>query len=496
MNTAASTVATAPRGATPAFSPGGAADASRRSAGQAPAEGADPLHVQLFCPRSISGRLSRKLALFTIIVIGLLSLGAWMSVGMLMEERSRRELDLRTDLMADVIAVQARIGGEPAVIAWLHSDAPMRSTNTRLQVWNAAGDLLFADPGPVLSAGNGRLVKTFTIETPALAGGFVTARYTLDQSAYKRMGTRWAAILVVVTLAAGAVVAIGAGWHVRRSLKPLRELAAQTLAISPQHLDQRLSLASPAGELSPLVEQFNALMARLERAYVQLEGFNADVAHELRTPLAALIGETEVALSRERSPAELRDTLASNLEEMQRLSAMVNDMLFLSNADRGAVARRGAPTSLAALAHQVCEFHEATLEEAGLTLRVEGDAVVAVDEPLFKRAVSNLLGNARRFAEPGSVVVLRIQPAAASAADPAGQVQVEVCNRGEPIEPSILPRLFDRFFRGEESRCCPNEVHHGLGLAIVAAIARMHAGRTLAECHGGTTRVGFTLATA
>jgi two-component system heavy metal sensor histidine kinase CusS len=302
------------------------------------------------------------------------------------------------------------------------------------------------------------------------------------------MGQRWAWVMVVATLAVGAVVAFGAGWHVRRALRPLKQLAAQTRAISPQHLDQRLVMDDAAEELRPWIDQFNALMERLERSYAQMEGFNADVAHELRTPLANLIGQTEVALSRERDVASLRDTLLSNLEEMQRLSAMVNDMLFLSNADRGAVARRGAPVSLAALAQQVAEFHEAPLEEAGLSLRIEGDATLAVDESLFKRALSNLLGNAARFGRRGSTVLVRIAPEAQD------HVQVVVQNEGEAIDAQSLPRLFDRFFRAEASRTCCDTQHHGLGLAIVAAIARMHAGHTLAEHQGGVTRVGFTLA--
>jgi two-component system heavy metal sensor histidine kinase CusS len=324
-------------------------------------------------------------------------------------------------------------------------------------------------------------------------GRLLQARYAVDFGADARMGERWAIVLVLVTLAAGAFVAWAAGWHVRRQLRPLEALAAQTRAISPRRLDQRLTLAQPAEELQPWIEQFNALMERLERAYAQLEGFNADVAHELRTPLATLIGETEVALSRERSAESLRDTLASNLEEMQRLSAMVNDMLFLSNADRGAQARRGEPVSLAELARQVAEFHECTLDEAGLKLDVVGDATVAVDEPLVKRALSNLLGNATRYAAPGSTVEVKIGPEPAA----ASEVEVLVRNQGKGIAPQQLPRLFDRFFRGDESRCCEGQgQHHGLGLAIVAAIARMHAGRTLAASQAGVTRVGFTLAAA
>jgi len=104
--------------------------------------------------------------------------------------------------------------------------------------------------------------------------------------------------------------------------------------------------------------------------------------------------------------------------------------------------------------------------------------------------VSNLLGNATRFARRGSTVEIRIAP------DAAEQVRVVVQNTGEPIDAQALPRLFDRFFRADASRCCDEEAHHGLGLAIVAAIARMHSGRTLAESRGGVTRVGFTLATS
>ncbi|KAF4530612.1 hypothetical protein B566_EDAN018705 [Ephemera danica] len=216
------------------------------------------------------------------------------------------------------------------------------------------------------------------------------ARLSADFSADARMGRQWGALLALTVLLAGAAVALGTRWQVRRALQPLNSLAAQTRAISPQQLHQRLALVDPAEELLPWIEQFNALMGRLERAYAQLEAFNADVAHELRTPLAAVIGQTEVALSRTRSAEELHDTLASNLEEMQRLSTLVNDMLFLAQADRGAVARRGAPRRLAELAQQVIEFHEATLEAAGLAWRVEGDALLAVDEPLLKRALSNL----------------------------------------------------------------------------------------------------------
>lgn len=438
------------------------------------------------CSHSIGGRLSRKLALVTMLMLALLFSGAWLSVKMLMKEKNFEELQFRGNVIAQILALELKNGGEQACLARVRADAPMRA-NTRLELWRADGQPFYADP----SVGSHALSEhirsvDFDIEAPQLAGGLLKARYTVDFSADAKFGRNWLLVFVVITLLAGAMVWAGSRWHVKRALRPLNDLAAQTRAISARRLDQRLALADPAEELLPWIEQFNALMARLEAAVAQLEGFNADVAHELRTPLAALIGHTEVALSRERPAEALRDTLLSNLEEAQRLAALVNDMLFLSQADRGASARRGRTASLAALAAQVVEFHEALLEEAGLTVRIEGDAQAAVDEPLVKRALANLLGNAIRFAQRGSCVVVCIAP------DAAEQVRVEVRNAGEPIAPQHLERLFDRFFRVDAARP-DSQTHHGLGLAIVAAIARMHAGRPLAASDGGTTRVGFTL---
>lgn len=456
------------------------------------------------CSHSISRQLSRKLALVTMGTLSVLFTVTWFVVGMMIAERNTLDLRSRCALIAEMVALEARAGGEGAVLARLRADASMRALS-HLEIRRNDGSLFYRDRGEPPQSRHTR-VDRFSIDSEILSGAPLQAVFAVDFSRDAEIGQRWAALLIVLTLLAGAAVSIGARWHVRRALQPLNELASQTRAISAASLDQRLALADPAEELLPWVEQFNALMQRLERAYAQLEGFNADVAHEMRTPLAALIGETEVALSRERSAESLRETLASNLEELQRLAALVNDMLFLSHADRGAMARRGEPVSLAALTRQVAEFHEATLEDAALQLQVEGDAEARVDVPLFKRALSNLIGNATRFALPGSTVRVIIAPEPPPAAPlpalpgallspaPSPQVRVVVHNQGQGIPVQQLPRLFDRFFRGEASRSCPDEVHHGLGLAIVAAIARMHAGHTLAESQDGTTRVGFTLA--
>ncbi len=298
------------------------------------------------CSHAISTRLSRKLAIFTMVVLGVLFTVTWGMVKMILVERNTADLAARCELITDVVG-RAADQGEAAVLARLMSDAPMRAS-TRLEVWRADGSLLFADQDAEnLHRSAHTQVKVFTIETPALAGGQVKARYTVDYARDAAMGTRWAWVLIFVTLAAGALVAAGTRWHVRRGLIPLRELAAQTRAISARDLHRRLALVDPAEELLPWIEQFNALMQRLEGAYAQLEGFNADVAHELRTPLTTLIGQTELALSRERSVDSLRDTLVSNLEEMQRLAGRSTTCCSCRKPTaarwRGAAGRRAWP---------------------------------------------------------------------------------------------------------------------------------------------------------
>jgi two-component system heavy metal sensor histidine kinase CusS len=435
-------------------------------------------------PYSIVGRLCRQLMWQTLIGMGLLCGGIYAATSMLLAREQQEQLEVKVGFIQELMRAAAYRGGEAEVLNKLVYYAPRRP-GTFLEVWRADGTLLYRD-GPEV-AKPGKNWKSMEFQSSLPQGIQLRGRFAEDCSQHARVLAGLGITLIVATLTGAAFVGFATTWRVRRGLQPLRALERQTEAIAPDRLGERLHLREPVAELQPWIDQFNGLMDRLQRAYLQLEGFNADVAHELRTPLANVMGQTEVALSRERSPEALRETLISNLEEMQRLAALVNDMLFLSQSDRGAVARRGQAVSLAALATQVVEFHEAPLEEAGLTVQIEGGVSAAVDEALFKRAVSNLLGNAIRFAERGSRIVIRI------ASDGGQEVRVEVQNAGPAIAPQHLARIFDRFFRVDTARL-DSQSHHGLGLAIVAAIARMHAGRPLAESDGAGTRVGFTMA--
>lgn len=281
-------------------------------------------------------------------------------------------------------------------------------------------------------------------------------------------------------------VSAGSYYLVRRGLRPLHSLVIQMRRLDASNLRQRLDGTAQAMELQPLVGQFNALMDRLERAYMQLEGFNADVAHELQTPLTTLTTSIEVALLQGRYPAEVADLLGSNLEELRRLAGIIRDMLFLSHADSGKRAQGQWVNSVATLAHVVSEYHEAALADARLTIKVQGDGEGRFDDGLIKRALSNLLGNATRYASEGSTIVVSI-----SASNE--WLELVVTNQGPPIESTDLPRLFDRFYRADTARSQSQHHHHGLGLSIVAAIARMHGGGVLASSEQGMTRIGIRL---
>ncbi|QGW83723.1 heavy metal sensor histidine kinase [Variovorax paradoxus] len=431
---------------------------------------------------SLATRLSIQLASQTALGLGLLCAGIFAATEWSFIDKQRALLTTKLAATRDAAVSAERTGGLPEMRRHLQAAIPRRA-GTYLELHAANGELLYRDPDVLPNHTKAQRME-FTLP---LTVGETRGALLLDITEDSRMLGKLALILVTATLLGGVSAGIACAWRVRRTMEPLRALADQTRAISPGRMEQRLSLAEPVAELQPWIDQFNAMLRRQESAYVQLEAFNADVAHELRTPLAALIGHTEVALSREDRPAEaLRDTLTGNLEELQRLAALVNDMLFLSRADRGATARCDAVSPLADLVRQVVDFHEGPLSEAQLRVYIEGDAQVAVDQPLFKRAVSNLLGNATRYALRGSSITVHI------GVNAEGGAEIWVENTGPDIDARHIPRLFDRFFRTDESRT-DGHLHHGLGLAIVAAIARMHSGHTMATSGGGRTRIGFAV---
>ena len=310
----------------------------------------------------------------------------------------------------------------------------------------------------------------------------------IDVSPYLRTQRTFAIALAMISTLGVALAALLGRWVARVGLAPLDRLSREAQSLSPQNLSQRLELQPLPGELSELAVSFNGALDRLERAYMHLQAFNADVAHELRTPLTNLIGQTEVALAKKRRPDELEEVLQSNLEELDRLRAIINDMLFLARADQGAQAQTRSLASLADEVGKAIEFMDVVFDEAGMQVVVDGDARLAIETALFRRAITNLLQNAVQYATPQATVRVQIEQRGDTA-------RVAVSNPGEPIPGEHIERLFERFYRADPSRGSGG-ANHGLGLAIVKAVAVMHGGEVFAASAGGINTIGFTLPAA
>lgn len=320
----------------------------------------------------------------------------------------------------------------------------------------------------------------------------VAASYSPNEQTLRAFGLSLAALSGL-----GALGVLLLSYSVTRlGLSPLTRLTREASEIQPDNRSQRLVTRSLPVELDELAHSFNGALARLDGAYERLESFNADVAHELRTPVTILIGQTEVALTRDRPVEELRILLQSNLEELGRMRTIINDMLFLSRADQGERATGLTAVSLASEAAHTLEFLEFPLEEAQVTARLHGSAFAQVNKALFGRALANLVMNAIEHCAPGANIDVRITTEIpdATTAEPnrARHVRVEVVNPGREIPTDVLKHLFDRFYRAEASRTNSRE-NHGLGLAIVKAIAEMHGGTVWAHSANGFNVFGFSV---
>ncbi|MCO4860996.1 heavy metal sensor histidine kinase [Cupriavidus sp. WGlv3] len=288
----------------------------------------------------------------------------------------------------------------------------------------------------------------------------------------------------------GTLAALASGllgwWAARRGLSPLRTMASRARTVTAHKLDERMPVETVPVEMADLAATLNAMLERLQRDFARLSEFSSDLAHELRTPITNLMTQTQVVLSQPRDAARYRDVLASNVEELQRLSRMVSDMLYLAKTEHGITLPSAEPIEVADEVEALFDFYDALAEDKGVRLTLRGRGRITGDRLMLRRALSNLLSNALRHTPAGKGIVVEITPG-------ADAVQVVVENEGETIRPELLPALFDRFFRADKSRARPESdgAGLGLGLAITQAIVAAHGGAIGVSSEAGKTR--FTL---
>lgn len=451
---------------------------------------------------SISKRLAAMFAVASFVLLAVLSVAMHGLLKRELERHQSNELQARWTMYKPIVVRNDEVSHWEYVRTKFDNSI---SENNRVSLWVQSDDSRFlygsalTDEqrhtmgthgfGQVMLAGHESPLKTYSEDVEG-RGERPSVRLTvgIDSTPFVETLRAFTVGLVALTVV-GALGAAGLGYYIAGvGLRPVERLSREAQTLSPGYLSRRLQTDTLAPELSELADSFNGALSRLETAYQQLEAFNADVAHELRTPLGNLIGQTQVTLSRERNGTELKEALHSNLEDLERLRAIVNDMLFLARADRGERAPNRVEVSIAQEVSHAVEYLEFIFEEAGVRVRIEGDAQASIETALFRRAVTNLLQNAVQHAPRGAEIVVFVlqQP---------GAIRVSVQNTGPGIAREHLSRLFDRFYRVDSARSGSRE-NHGLGLAIVRAVAAMHGGTVFAESDDGATTIGFTVASA
>ena len=249
----------------------------------------------------------------------------------------------------------------------------------------------------------------------------------------------------------------------RRGLRPLTAMEQGVARIRAPQLNARLGTQQWPRELAPLAAAFDEMMDRVEESFTRLSQFSADLAHELRTPIANLRGEAEVALTKSRNADEYRQVIESSMEEYSRLTAMTEKLLFLARADAEEAEVKPEELDGRAAIDALSEFYEPYAEELGVVLKCDGKGQVKADAILLRRAVANLIENALRFTPRGKEVLVEVTD--------GGVVKIK--DTGSGIAPEHLPRVFDRFYQVDPSR---REAGTGLGLALVKSIMKLHGG--------------------
>jgi heavy metal sensor kinase len=281
--------------------------------------------------------------------------------------------------------------------------------------------------------------------------------------------------VLLVLAPAMLLLASGGGWFLaQRALAPIDRITRTAQRISAENLSGRIGLVGPEDEVGRLARTFDAMLARLEAAFVRQRQFTADASHELRTPLTAIIGQIDVAVERPRRAESYRETLLGVREQAQRLARLASDLLFLARADAQPIVQAVEPIDLQTLLPAIVAQVEPLAGERDQTIAIAlAPLVVRGNEDLLIRLILNLLDNAIRYTPTGGRISVECAKDCAYAV-------IRVRDSGPGIAPEHLPQLFERFYRVDRGR---NRAQggSGLGLAIAQSIAQAHGGHITVE---------------
>ncbi len=292
-----------------------------------------------------------------------------------------------------------------------------------------------------------------------------------DEAAEEAEGFNDALKIFLICGIPAAIIGVVGGWFLmRKALAPVSSLTAAASKINDRNLHQQLPRSGNGDELDRLTEVFNAMTARLDTSFQRIREFTLHASHELKTPLTIMRGEIETALAQEKLTPSQRDQFLSQLDEMERLTKIVDGLTLLTKADAGQVELKKEPVRLDELVRDACEDTKilAQPQQIGVCLDKCESIVVRGDRHRLRQLLLILTDNAVKYNQPKGEVILSLVRVDAF-------VEVKISNTGSGIPAESLPRVFDRFFRADASHCSAIE-GCGLGLSIARWIVDAHSG--------------------
>jgi len=324
---------------------------------------------------------------------------------------------------------------------------------------------------PPTDYSNDEKLFSLRVENETLDGRNYIVQIAQDRSSDERFRKQFRALLALVLglgIIASALIAITV---TRRGLRPLGQMRRALERVQPAHLNERIDPGRWPSELRPLAASFDDMLGRLENSFTRLSQFSADLAHELRTPIGNMLGEAQVALTRDRRPEQYRAIIESAAAECERLSGIIDNLLFLARSESAEQQVNRSVFNGRLAIEKIASFYEVSAEDAHIKITCDGEADVFADPLLFNRAVGNLVENSLRFTPQGGQIRLSLRQS-----DKDSEISVQ--DSGSGIAPEHLPRVFDRFYRGDASR---SSAGTGLGLALVKSIVDLHGGSAAVE---------------
>ena len=390
------------------------------------------------------------------------------SVGIFVFVKARLDGALDGQIRRDLDAIEKVYRDEP----W---DLPELDRRIGISLFEVVdgGSLVYRTPGwPPAAA--------YLYRTRVREGNALRITVAQDETGL-RQTLRTLAVILAIGIPGAVGLAVAGGYFLAgRLLAPVGAMAATARKIGAESLADRLPVANPRDEFGQLASVFNDTLSRLQDAFEQLRRFTADASHELRTPLTAMRSVGEVALQRSANAAEYREVIGSMLEEVDRLTRLVENLLTLTRGEAGRIPLTSALVDLSDLTATVSEGLHVLAEEKQQSLEVETASAVRVrcDPAILRQGLINVLHNAIKYTPSGGTVRVVTQHAR------SGEAVIEVKDNGPGIPAADRQRIFERFYRVDAGRS-REAGGVGLGLAIARWAVEANGGRIEIESEEG-----------